>query len=133
MCTERIESQGVCPGAKARSEHEHAGVKPTSIEGPAHRKETALYAQVLEGRAVPERRHELERAIREKLIPALREEEGFCGALHLVDCHTDETMIVVCWETEEQAARPPGDCIPVAALSSEFRSRLSVWEVGARA
>jgi hypothetical protein len=42
-------------------------------------------------------------------------------------------MIVVCWETEEQAARPPAERTPVAAMAGEFRGRFSVWEVGARA
>ena len=94
-----------------------------------------MYAQVLEGRALPERRPELERIIRNKLIPALREEEGFCGALHLVDCNTDETRIILCWETEEQAARPPckSNLAALGAVCSEFGVRYSVWEVGARA
>ncbi len=97
-----------------------------------------MYAQVLEGRTLRDRRHELERVIREQLLPALREQEGFCGALHLVDCNTDETMMVVCWETEEQAARPYCESsnvalAAIAAVSAEFRGRFSVWEVGARA
>jgi hypothetical protein len=100
-----------------------------------------MYAQLLDGRALPGQRHELERAVREKLLPALREEEGFCGALQLVDRDTGETIMVVCWETEEQAARPCRDYaastqVAFAAISeasSAFRDRVSVWEVGARA
>jgi hypothetical protein len=100
-----------------------------------------MYAQVLDGCALPGQCHELERAVREKLLPALREEEGFCGALHLVDRETDETMMVVCWETEEQAARPPCDhaaatqaaLAAIAEVSGALRGRVSVWEVGARA
>jgi hypothetical protein len=94
-----------------------------------------MYAQVLVGRALPERRPELERIIRSKLIPALRAEDGFCGALHLVDCNTDETRIIVCWETEEQAARPPcsSNLAALEGVCSELDGRFSVWEVGARA
>jgi heme-degrading monooxygenase HmoA len=100
-----------------------------------------MYAQMLDGRALPGQRDELERAVREKLLPALREEEGFCGALQLVDRDTDETIMVVCWETEEQAVRPCRDYAAstqvafaaIAEVSSTFRDRVSVWEVGARA
>jgi hypothetical protein len=130
MYVERIESQGVGHGANPGAGGEHGGI-------PTGRRAT-LYAQVLEGRTQPEQRPALDRAMREQLIPALREEEGFCGALHLVDCRTGETMIVVCWETEEQAAGPYCESseralAAIAAASSELDGRSAVWEVGARA
>jgi hypothetical protein len=90
---------------------------------------------------VPDRRHELERIIREQLIPALREEEGFCGALHLAGRDGEGTMMIVCWETEQQATRPYSDyresslaaVAAIGAISSEFHGRFSVWEIDVRA
>jgi hypothetical protein len=100
-----------------------------------------MYAQLLEGQTLPSRRHELERVIRERLLPALREEEGFSGALHLLDAGTAHTMMIVCWETEEQAVRPFSDyrestqmaLRTFEAASTEFHRHTSVWEICARA
>ena len=39
-----------------------------------------MYAQVVELQLEPERLDELERLVRSELMPALREQSGFCGA-----------------------------------------------------
>jgi hypothetical protein len=100
-----------------------------------------MYAHVASGSTAPAMRPELERLIREQLLPALREEDGFCGALHLVNSDTDHTIMVVCWETEEQARCPQSEyrassvAAPraIAAIATEFLGRSSVWEIDARA
>jgi hypothetical protein len=94
-----------------------------------------MYAQLLEGGTTPDRSEDLELAIRDRLLPALREQEGFCGALHLVDRDNGRTMMIVCWETEEQAALPLGDPLveELAPIASGVGVRTSVWEVTQRA
>jgi hypothetical protein len=100
-----------------------------------------MYVQLIEPGTLPDRSEELGRVIRDKLLPALREEPGFCGALHLVECDSGNAMTIVCWETEEQATRPyrkyGAPCTEaleaIAGVSSGCRRRLSVWEVNARA
>lgn len=96
-----------------------------------------MYAQTLEGdgRGRTERLNEI---IGRELLPALRTEPGFCGALSLIDGETETVLLVVFWETGEEATRP----LPpyFAALLAELvvtdpaAVHLSrVWEVGARA
>ena len=48
----------------------------------------------------------LEQSINDELLPALRTEEGFCGALSLVRPETGEILLLVFWETENEAASP---------------------------
>lgn len=100
-----------------------------------------MYAQVVEGCTTPEGRHQLERLIRDGVLPALRQAEGFAGVLHLVGCASDATMTIVCWETEQQASRPLRDhansnrgvMSALATMSLQFEGRVSVWEIDARA
>ena len=66
-----------------------------------------MYAQALElGGGTSE---DLRQVICRELLPALRIERGFSGALSLVDRQTENTLLLVFWETEKQAARrlPP--------------------------
>lgn len=90
-----------------------------------------MYVQLLDGGITPETRDELELAIRDRLLPVLREQEGFCGALHLLDRDACSTMMIVCWETEEQALRPLE--LPCQRLEAALSGRASVWEVTQRA
>lgn len=100
-----------------------------------------MYAQVVEGRTTPQARHQLERLIRERVLPALRQQEGFAGVLHLVGCASDDTMTIVAWETEQQASRPlrdkgspdPDVMTELATMAGRSQTRVSVWEVDARA
>ena len=99
-----------------------------------------MFAQVLRASAGPGRCVELDRAVHDHLLPALRGEAGFSGAFNLVDAVTGDSIAVVFWETEEQAARP------VRARGERLRQTLatvrrlscggqqvSIWEVSARA
>jgi hypothetical protein len=95
-----------------------------------------VYAQVFElpGTGRSER---LDRSINGELLPALRTEEGFCGALSLIRRETGEMLLLVFWETENETASPLHPRL--AALLDEIEtagptSRTpKVWEVGARA
>jgi hypothetical protein len=65
-----------------------------------------MHAQVIETQVGPGRVDVLERLVRYELLPALREEAGFCGAVSLLDRDRSQTLVVLLWETEEEAARP---------------------------
>lgn len=94
-----------------------------------------MYAQVLTEGATSERCGELDAAIRDRLLPSLRVQEGFCGALHLVSRDSGEGMLIVLWETEEQAAHAASEHeLAVVAPSADVGcARTSVWEVTQRA
>jgi hypothetical protein len=94
-----------------------------------------MYAQVLTQTTTPERCGALDAAIRDRLLPSLRVAEGFCGALHLVSRDSGEGMLIVLWETEEQAARAtPEEELAVLACAADGRcAGASVWEVTQRA
>jgi hypothetical protein len=95
----------------------------------------AMYAQVLTEGATPEWCGELDAAIRDRLLPSLRVQEGFCGALHLVSRSDGQGMLIVLWETEEQAAHAASGQ-ELAALVPEAGgscAQASVWEVTQRA
>ena len=90
-----------------------------------------MYAQVIRARVDHERLEELEALVRRELVCALRQEDGFCGALSLVDRDGSELLTVVLWETEDEAARP---LVPCGSPSLELLTHGSctVWEVNAR-
>ena len=94
-----------------------------------------MYAQVLTEAATPERCGELDAAIRDRLVPSLRVQAGFCGALHLVSRTSGEGMLIVLWETEEQAVRAGSqqELAAVTAAAGESAAPASVWEVTQRA
>ena len=93
-----------------------------------------MYAQALHVGGGSE---DLSQIICRELLPALRAERGFAGALSLVDRETSDTLLLVFWETEEEAARPlPPYLTSLLARQgvpdpATFMPR--VWEVGARA
>jgi hypothetical protein len=99
-----------------------------------------MYAQLIEIRLEPGRLAVLERLVRDELMPALREQSGFCGALKLRDSERADSLLVLLWETEEEAARPLArDAAPfgqaVATVTELLASRscsVTVWEVAAR-
>lgn len=101
--------------------------------GPDHA--ATVYAQVLTERMSPDGCGKLDATIRDRLMPSLRLQEGFCGALHLFNRATADGMLVVFWETEEQADQAAS--LPeIAALAPEAGAslgRASVWEVTQRA
>jgi len=71
-----------------------------------------MYAQV--SRSAPPRGR------LDELLSALREEPGFVGLFDLVDRRRGEEMVIVLWETAEQASRARGTAGD------------TVWEVNAR-
>src|SRR4051812_4812192 len=98
-----------------------------------------MHAQVIEIRLEPAQLEVVERLIRRELVPALREQWGFCGALHLTAQERSEALLVVLWETEDDAkpyvfstdrAEPVSTSIPdMLALRA---GSVTVWEVDAR-
>jgi hypothetical protein len=99
-----------------------------------------MYAQLIEMRLEPERFEVLERVVRNELVPALREQPGFCGALNLSGRERAETLLVLLWETEEDACLPLIERVASFATAFSTVSELlacgscsvSVWEVDAR-
>ena len=94
-----------------------------------------MYAQALElGGGTSE---SLRQIICRELLPALRIERGFSGALSLVDRETENTLLLVFWETEEEASRrlPPTFAALLAKLGLPDPATYTprVWEVSARA
>jgi len=79
-----------------------------------------VYAQVFELDA--EQGERLNGSICE-LLRALRTEDGFCGGLSLVLRETGEMILLVFWETENEATHP---LLPAGVTAK-------IWEVSARA
>ena len=95
-----------------------------------------MYARLIESASQPARVDELNRVIRRELVTALRTARGFCGALNLLDRETGAGLLLVLWETDEEAARPLGPLLTaveaVAELAAGDLSASTVWEVSAR-
>ena len=100
-----------------------------------------MYAQLVEGGTTPDRRAEMDRIVTDEMVPALKGEPGFAGALNLVDRDSGNAMMIILWERQEQAVRPLAEygaaflkaLANVAAISTGTRSPISIWEVNARA
>jgi hypothetical protein len=99
-----------------------------------------MYAQVIEGGTTPDRRESMDRIVTDELIPALESEPGFAGAMNVVDRTSGDAMMIVLWQTEQQARRALGEygaaflkaLAGIAAISTGTRRPISVWEVNAR-
>jgi hypothetical protein len=99
-----------------------------------------MHAQVIEGGTTPELRTQMDRIVTDQMIPALREEPGFAGALNLVDRDSGNAMMIVLWDTDAQARRELSQyggaflqaLANVAAISTGTRRPISVWEINAR-
>jgi quinol monooxygenase YgiN len=96
-----------------------------------------MFAQVIEAAWSPVDRAEVVRIVREDLIPALRNEEGFSGAVGMVEAGTGRAMMIAFWERKAQAVIPPaqrGPAFRAALADLEARSAqprsISTWEVG---
>ena len=100
-----------------------------------------MHAQVIQGGTTPELRTKMDRIVTDEMIPALRDEPGFAGALNVVDRDSGDAMMIVLWETEAQARRELSEyggaflqaLANVVASSTGNRRPMSVWEVNARA
>jgi hypothetical protein len=92
-----------------------------------------VYAQALEG-AAPAQLNEI---VQRELLPALRTERGFSGALSLADPATGRALVLVFWETEEEAAGPVppyyGSLLAALGVPDPEMYAPRIWEVGARA
>lgn len=88
-----------------------------------------MFAEMIEGLLAPERLDELERLIRRELVPALRAEPGFSGAVSLFERDRGAALLVVLWETEEEAAGGRGSVVAEWLDSCS----VTIWEVDARA
>ena len=96
-----------------------------------------MFAQVIETALSVGERADAVRIVREDLVPALCAEEGFSGAVGMVEAGTGRAMMIAFWEREAQATVPPADRGPafrtaLAALQARsIRPRsVSTWEVG---
>jgi hypothetical protein len=99
-----------------------------------------MYAQVVQGGTTLENRAEMDRIVVEEMIPALEAEPGFRGAMNLVDREDGKGMMIVLWDSEEQARRPLNEYGPsflkaladVTTISTGNRAPIGVWDVNAR-
>jgi hypothetical protein len=100
----------------------------------------AMFAQLIEGGTTPARRTDMDRIVTDELVPALEAEPGFAGALNLVDRESGDAMMVILWDTEEQAHRPLGGygnaylkaLAAIMAITTGTRRPISTWAVNAR-
>jgi len=99
-----------------------------------------MYAQLVEGGTTPELREEMDRIVREEMLPALQAEAGYAGTLNLVDRGGGKALMLMQWETREHAELPlreRGEAFlralgSVMAISTGARAPISLWEVNAR-
>lgn len=98
-----------------------------------------VFAQLIKARVDRLRIETLEQNVRSELMPALREEPGYCGAVSLTNRARAETLLLLFWETEEQARRPVAHGVAPFALALGTVSELlasnflvTVWDVDAR-
>jgi hypothetical protein len=96
-----------------------------------------VFAQVIETATGPAGRAEVVRIVRDELVPALCGEDGFSGAVGMVEAGTGRALMVAFWEHEAQAAVPPsgrGPAFRTALAALEARGgtprSVSTWEVG---
>jgi hypothetical protein len=100
-----------------------------------------MYAQLIQGGTTPDKRNEMDKIVTDELLPALQDEPGYTGALNLVDRESGNALMLVLWETPEQAQRPLNEygqsflqaLASITAISTGNRQPMSVWEVNARA
>jgi heme-degrading monooxygenase HmoA len=59
-----------------------------------------MYARVLTAPLVPDRTGELTDTLRNSIMPAARQQQGFKGAILLTDPTTQKVMYISLWETE---------------------------------
>ncbi len=60
-----------------------------------------MFARATLGKALPERLDQMTREIMEHVLPALRMQDGFAGALVLTDRGSGKVLAVTLWESEQ--------------------------------
>jgi len=88
-----------------------------------------MYAQVIETSLEPDSLELFERLVRCELLPVLRGEPGFSGAMSLIDRERALTLLVLLWETEAAAARPRA---AVTELPCASAAEPTVWGLNPR-
>ncbi len=64
-----------------------------------------MYGRLIEVEGIdPSKRDEILEMIRERVLPGLKEIEGFAGFISLTDAENSRARSVVLWETKEGAA-----------------------------
>ena len=99
-----------------------------------------MYAQLVRSRVTNEKRATAHGIVADELIPALRDEPDFAGALSLVNAGTGDTMMIVLWHSAGHARRPLGangtkalaPVLRVAGFSPGDPGSTSLWEVTVR-
>jgi hypothetical protein len=99
-----------------------------------------MYAQLVHCGTTPERRAEMDRLIRDRLMPALASDPAFAGTLNLAHPTDGEAMLIVLWISAEQQERSPvarsleirQALAAIAAIASDHEPRPLVWDVNAR-
>ena len=98
-----------------------------------------MYAQLVEGGTTPELREQMDRIVREEMLPALAVEPGFAGTLNLVDRESGKALMLMLWETREYAELPLRQRGPaflqalgsIMEISTGTRRPNSLWQVNA--
>ena len=100
-----------------------------------------MFAQLVEGGTTPELREEMDRIVREEMLPALKDEAGFAGAVNLVNRESGNALMLMLWESRAHAETPLRErgaaflraLGSIAAISTGTRAPISYWEVNAHA
>jgi hypothetical protein len=98
-----------------------------------------MHAQLIDAGTTRDRRAGMDRIVTDELIPALETEPGYAGALNLTDAASGAGVMIVLWQTAEQAHRPLNHygaaflkaLAQIAAISTGNRRPISVWTVNA--
>jgi hypothetical protein len=82
----------------------------------------------------------MHRVVTDELIPVLHHQPGFAGALNLVNPRTGEAILILLWQSAEQAQRPIGanganllaPLLNIAGVSPGDHRPMFVWELTVR-
>ena len=94
-----------------------------------------MFATMIQGGTTPAQIDDMNRAVTESLIPALKSETGFRGAVNLEDRSTGHGVMLIFWDTEDQALRPPSSpalhkaLAGILRMSTGERAPASYWHV----
>ena len=59
-----------------------------------------MYARVTLATAQPDKIDEITKVVRDSILPAAKQQQGFKGLLHLADSATNKGMVIVMWNAE---------------------------------
>jgi len=59
-----------------------------------------MYARISIGIAKPDKMNEIDKVVRDSILPAAKKQKGFKGFYHLADNQASKGMILVLWNTE---------------------------------